>query len=136
MKRATPIISVDEIEPCVLFWTTLGFTVTAEVPHDDKLGFVMLNSGDVELMYQSRASVQADLENTGGPEGLADEMADSTATLFLEVDSVDEVLETLGAVEIIVPRRETFYGMDEIWVRAPCRTIVGFAARVEGSEAQ
>jgi len=53
MKRATPIISVDEIEPCVLFWTSLGFTVTAEVPHDDKLGFVMLNSGRkaVPLMW-------------------------------------------------------------------------------------
>ena len=62
MNKATPLITVDEIEPCLPFWTdALGFELTATVPHGDAVGFAMLNKGSVELMYQSRASVDADL---------------------------------------------------------------------------
>lgn len=135
MKKITPIIAVDEIEPCLLFWTGLGFEVTAEVPHEDKIGFAMLNAGDVELMYQSRASIEADLEKSGAPSGLADELSGSTTTLFVEVEDLDDVLENIAAnAEIVVPRRQTFYGMDEVFVRAPCGTLVGFAARVPEAE--
>jgi len=34
----------------------------------------------------------------------------------------------------MVPRRQTFYGMDELVVRAPCGTIVTFAAPLEAAE--
>jgi hypothetical protein len=34
MKKATPPISVDAIEPCLPFWTEgLGFELDATVPH-------------------------------------------------------------------------------------------------------
>ena len=60
MKKATAIIVVDAIEPCLPFWTdALGFELTATVPHEDAIGFAMLQGGDVGLMYQSRASVDA-----------------------------------------------------------------------------
>lgn len=132
MKKITPIITVDAVEPCLLFWTALGFEVTAEVPHEDAIGFAMLQMGDLEIMYQTRASIEADLEAAGAPPGLGDELAGSTAILFVEVESVDDVLEALDdEAALLMPRRETFYGMDEIFVRAPCGTIVGFAARVE-----
>ncbi len=131
MKKATAIISVDTIEPCLPFWTdALGFELTATVPHEDAVGFAMLEKGGVVLMYQSRASVVADLEESGGPAGLADEMADATMTLFVEVDDLDDVIAAIGDAEVLVPRRQTFYGMDEIFVRAPCGTIVGFAAKL------
>ena len=43
----------------------------------------------------------------------------------------DETKEPLVDPEVIVPRRQTFYGMDELFVRArACGTLVGFAARV------
>jgi hypothetical protein len=135
MKKITPLITVDAIEPCLAFWTALGFEVTAEVPHEDKVGFAMLGVDDLEIMYQSRASILADLGESGAPEGMADEMANSTVSLFIEVDSIDDVMESLEEHEVLVPRRQTFYGMDEIFVRAPCGTVVGFAARVaEGEE--
>ncbi len=135
MKKATPLITVDRIEPCLLFWTEgLGFELTVTVPHGDATGFAMLNRDGIELMYQSRASVEADLGASGAPKGLADEMASSTVTLFMEVEDIDEILEAIGDAEVLVPRRQTFYGMDEIFVRAPCGTVVGFAARVEDDE--
>jgi len=132
MKKATPIIAVDAIEPCLEFWTErLGFEVTVSVPHGDAMGFAILNGGGVELMYQSRASIEADLVESGAPAGLGAELSDSTTTLFVEVDALDRVIERLGDdVTVVVPRRQTFYGMDELFVRAPCGTLLGFAAKV------
>ena len=132
MKKITPIITVEAVEPCLLFWTTLGFEVTAEVPHGDGLGFAMLAKDDLLIMYQSRDSIEADLEASGAPSGFADELASGTVLLFIEVERIDDVLEQMDeGEEIVVPRRQTFYGMDEVFVRAPCGTVVGFAARTE-----
>ena len=131
MKKVTPIITVDSIEPCLAFWTDLGLEVTATVPHEDTIGFAMLHGGGVHLMYQSSASIDADLGASGAPEGLGGELAGSTMTLFVEVDAIDDVLAKVTDAEMVVPRRQTFYGMDEIFVRAPCGSLVGFAARVE-----
>jgi hypothetical protein len=130
VKKATPILVVDAIEPCLPFWTGLGLEVTVTVPHEDRLGFAILQKGSVELMYQSRASIDADLGESGAPAGLGEELSSSTMTLFIEVERLDDVIATLGGAEVVVPRRQTFYGMDEIFVRAPCGSLVGFAAKV------
>ena len=133
MNKVTPILVVPEIEPCLPFWTErLGFELTATVPHEDKLGFAMLQKGGVELMYQSKASVDADLPASGAPDDLGAELARGTTALFIEVDRLDDLIAALGDTEVLVPRRQTFYGMDEIFVRPPCGTVVGFAARVGG----
>ncbi len=135
MKKVTPIIVVDEIEPCLPFWTdTLGFELTVTVPHEDAMGFAMLNKGAVDLMYQSRASVDSDLAASGGPLDLGGELAGSTAALFVEVEDLDAVITALGeTADLVVPRRQTFYGMDELFVRAPCGTLVAFAAQIPGA---
>jgi len=135
MKKATPLITVDAIEPCLPFWTeALGFDLVGSVPHDDSVGFAMLLKGDVGLMYQSRASVTADLGKSGAPAGLADEMAEATTALFIEVADLDATIAAIGDVEVLVPRRQTFYGMDEVFVRAPCGTVIGFAAKLPESQ--
>lgn len=136
MKKVTPLITVEAIEPCLPFWTEkLGFEVTVTVPHEDAIGFAILHKDGLELMYQTRASIDADLGESGAPAGLGREMAAGTSTLFIEVESLDDLLEVLGDAEVLVPRRQTFYGMDEIFVRAPCGTVVGLAARAESGGA-
>jgi uncharacterized glyoxalase superfamily protein PhnB len=137
MKKATPIMTVEEIEPCLPFWTErLGFEVTGTVPHEDQMGFAMLQGGNVELMYQSLASVEADLGGLAstGHADLPVRMAGSTTTLFIEVDALDPIVQAMEGADIAVPRRQTFYGMDEIFVLAPCGTLIGFAAPVEGGQ--
>ena len=58
LKKMTPVLYVEAIEPCLDLWVNrLGFAKTVEVPEGDKLGFVILNQGPIEIMYQSRASV-------------------------------------------------------------------------------
>jgi uncharacterized glyoxalase superfamily protein PhnB len=120
MMKLTPVLVVDRVEPCAEFWTgRLGFARTAEVPHDGELGFVILQGGGVELMYQSRASVAADLPPLAeGP---------YRTVLFIEVDDLDAVERALDGVEIVQPRRTTFYGMTEIGVREPGGNVVVFA---------
>jgi hypothetical protein len=81
--------------------------------------------------------VQEDLGPSGaasGNPGLPDRLASSTTTLFIEVEALDPVVEALEGADVVVPRRQTFYGMDEIFVQAPCGTLVGFAAQVATQE--
>lgn len=126
----TPIMVVDAVEPCLAFWTErLGFETVATVPHGDAVGFAMLQRDDAVVMYQSRASVEDDLVAAApARQGLAEELAGSTSALFVKVDGLDPVLDAMAGVEIVVPRRQTFYGMDEVFVRAPCGSLVGLAA--------
>ena len=78
MKKLTPVLVVDAIEPVLPLWDALGFTRTAEVPHGKRLGFVILQKDSVELMYQTFDSVRADEPKVGDQFG--------RSGLFIEVD--------------------------------------------------
>lgn len=123
LKRITPILLVDRIEPCLSFWEAIGFDRTTEVPQGDGLGFVILEKSGLEVMYQTRASVAEDLP------ALADSALGGTF-LFIEVMDLDAVIDAIGNVPVIFPRRKTFYGMEEIGVREPGGNAVTFAMPV------
>lgn len=118
-KKLSPVLVVERIEPCLEFWQRLGFEKTVEVPHEGALGFVILVSGPVEVMYQSLASVKADVPDAAQV---------SVAALYLEVEALEPVLEKLGGAPVVHPRRRSSYGADEIFVREPGGNIVGFSA--------
>ena len=123
-RKLSPVLVVDAIEPCLPFWTErLGFEKTVEVPEGDALGFVILVKDGIEVMYQSRASVEHDV-----PGVLAG--AWQASSLFIEVDDVGAIEAAMDGVEVVVPRRRTFYGMDEIGVREPGGSTILFAQQV------
>jgi len=124
MKKLSPVIMVEAIEPCIPFWERLGFARTAEVPEGDALGFVILAKDGVEVMYQTFESVEKDAP------GLAARSRGHGAALFIEVSDVAAVERAMPGVEVVVPRRQTFYGMDEIGVREPGGHVVMFAQPV------
>ena len=120
-KRLTPVLMVDAIEPALAFWVDkLGFNKTAEVPHDGKLGFVILERDEIQIMYQTKDSVAVDVPS------LAKSPQQGTF-LFIEVDDLNAVVKQLQGVMPVVPRRTTFYGADELIVREPCGNVVTFA---------
>ncbi len=122
MKKLTPVLYVEEIEPCLPFWVErLGFQKVAEVPEGDKLGFVILAKGNVQVMYQSRASLEKDLP------ALAKQPFKSSTILYIEVEKLDEIVQKLEGVEVVVPVRKTFYGATEIFVREPGGNVVAFS---------
>jgi len=124
MKKLAPVIMVEAIEPCVPFWERLGFNKTAEVPEGDRLGFVILAKDSVEVMYQTHESVEKDAA------GLVPREHGHGAGFFIEVSDVESVERALAGLEVVVPRRQTFYGMDEIGVREPGGHVVVFAQAI------
>ncbi|HYH78693.1 MAG TPA: VOC family protein [Longimicrobium sp.] len=124
MKKLTPVLIVDQVDACAAFWTALGFQRTTEVPHGGETGFVILQGGEVEIMYQSRASVRDDMPALAeGP---------YRTVLFIETDDLDAVERAVPAGSVVVPRRTTFYGMAEISVREPGGNLVVFAQPTAG----
>lgn len=121
IARLTPVLMVEAIEPVLDFWIKrLGFTRTTEVPHEGHLGFVILAKDGIEIMYQTKASVAADVAP------LASSPMKGTF-LFLQVDDLDAIENALEGVTPVVPRRTTFYGADELIVREPAGNVVTFA---------
>lgn len=127
MQALTPVLFVEEIEPCLEFWVErLGFAKQDEVTEGDRLGFVTLVRDGTQLMYQTRASITKDLP------ALAQGPFERTGlSLFVRVRHLDGIAAGLEGVEFIFPERKTFYGSREIGVRAPCGTAVIFAEFAE-----
>ena len=122
MKKLTPVLIVDEIEPCLPFWVErLGFQKTAEVPEGNKLGFVILRRDNVEVMYQIRASIAKDV-----PAFASLKLTPSTF-LYIEVEKLDPLLEKLKGAPVEIPERKTFYGAREFGVREPGGNHILFA---------
>ncbi len=122
LQKVTPILRVENIEPSLGFWVDrLGFTKVVEVNEGDALGFVILRLGHVEIMLQSRASLAKDIPALG-------QGAFPPCVLYIGVTELDELEKKLEGIEVIVPRRVTFYGATEIWAREPGGHVVGFAA--------
>ena len=123
LRRLTPVLIVERLEACTPFWIDrLGFEMTNHVPGDDgSLVFAILERGDVEIMYQTRASVLADGAMTEA------ELAGHSVALFIGVESIDEVERAIAGAPIVKARHDTFYGSTEIYVREPGGNTVGFS---------
>ncbi len=123
LKRLTPVLVVESVEPCIEFWTKrLGFTAENQVPGPGgKLVFGSAQKDGVEVMYQTRESVVADQP------GLAGELDGRSIVLFITVESLDAVEAALAGAPVVKPRHKTFYGSMEMYVREPGGHVVGFA---------
>jgi hypothetical protein len=122
LRKSTPVLIVDAIEPSLPFWQErLGLERPVEVRDGDRLGFAILANGAIEVMYQTAASLAKDSSaHTVAFDG------DHTF-LFVEVDDIDAIAAALHGFEIVMPRRETFYGSTEIGYREPGGHYVTFA---------
>jgi hypothetical protein len=120
ITKVTPVRIVDRIEPCLTFWCgAMGYEKRVEVPHDGVIGFVILEGGGSELMFQTRASLAADLPT------VAPRRPD--VVLFIEVESLDAARKAAGSAEVLVADRTTPYGMHETVVLDPEGTVIIFA---------
>jgi uncharacterized glyoxalase superfamily protein PhnB len=123
VKKITPVLLVDQIEPILPFWIDrLGFTKAIEVPDGNKLAFVDFQKGGVEVMYQTYASVEKD-----APPEMRAAARRGPTYLYLEVDNLDAVLATMKDVNKVMPERTAFYGMREFAVQDPAGHFITFA---------
>src|SRR5579864_39384 len=123
LNHLAPVLIVDHVEPCVAFWVDrFGFEAKNQAPGSDgTLFFASVVKGDLEIMYQTRASVLAD-----HPESAA-ELAGRSAVLFFTVPDLDDVERAASGAPVVKPRHQTPYGSTEIYVREPGGNVVGFA---------
>ncbi|HEY0229796.1 MAG TPA: hypothetical protein VGC55_00975 [Dokdonella sp.] len=87
LRRLTPVLIVERIEPGLAFWIDrFGFAQTNAVPGDDgKLVFASLEKDGIEIMYQTRASVLAERADA------AAELDGHSIVVFVEVASLDAI---------------------------------------------
>lgn len=121
VERMTPILVVDSIEPVLLFWEALGFEPINPSRVDGNLIFIAFAKDGHEVHYQTLAHIEQQI-----PEA-TEMLSGSTSLLYLTVDDLDAVITALGAVEVVIPRRQTPWGADEIYVKEPGGHIIGFA---------
>jgi uncharacterized glyoxalase superfamily protein PhnB len=123
VRKITPVLLVNEIEPVLPFWIDrLGFAKIIEVPDGNKLGFVALQKGSTEVMYQTYASVEKD-----APAAMAAAARKGPTYLYLEVDNLEAVLAAMKDLEKVMPERTAFYGMREFAVQDPSGHFLTFA---------
>jgi uncharacterized glyoxalase superfamily protein PhnB len=122
VKRITPVLFVEDVEPCVKFWVDrFGFEKTAEVPDGGHLAFAMLQMGNVELMYQTFASADKDIA------AISQVVRKGPTFLYVEVDNLEETINVVKGAEVVMPPRKTFYGSTEIGIKDPAGHFVTFA---------
>ena len=130
LRKSTPVLGVDRIEPIVLFWKKLGLTPTTEVPdakaNDGRLAFVILAAAGIEIMYQTIDSIKEDLLNAASVKEAFPATPQQTM-LFVEVSQLTEVENQLRGERLIMPRRTTFYGSTEIGYADPAGNVIVFA---------
>ncbi len=127
VRKMTPVLIVDRIEPSIELWVDrLGFEKTIEVPEGDHLGFAAFARGELEIMYQTRESVATEVATADLPKALLPDERSRT-TLFCEVSDLKAIREKLQGLDILLSHRKTSYGADELWLREPGGHIVGFA---------
>ncbi|MEA2237060.1 MAG: hypothetical protein QOC81_1784 [Thermoanaerobaculia bacterium] len=123
IKKVTPVLIVDRIEPVLPLWDALGFSRAAEVPHGDVLGFVILTRDGAEVMYQTFDSVRGDEAKVlEGPSAIG------AAAVFIEVDDIEALAALIpSSTSVIVERRQTFYGSTETVIRDAAGNVITFA---------
>jgi uncharacterized glyoxalase superfamily protein PhnB len=123
ISKSTPILHVARVEPSVKFWTErFGFQKTISVPEGDHLGFVAVEGGGLELMYQTYSGMKSD---AGNP--LAAAVDEGPTFLFMEVPDINAIINALKGVDIVLPLYESSYGAKEVAVREPGGHFVIFS---------
>lgn len=123
LTHLAPVLVVDRVEPCVAFWVErFGFTAQHQVPGDDgSIFFASVVKDGIEIMYQTRASVEADAATRPGH-------VDGVSTvLYFTVPSLDDAERATAGAPVVKARHQTPYGSSEIYVREPGGHLVGFA---------
>jgi uncharacterized glyoxalase superfamily protein PhnB len=122
IKKITPVLYAEELEPCVKFWKErFGLEKAVEVPDGERLGFVILQKDNAELMYQSYASARKDAPK------IAHEIEGGRTFLYVEVEKLEPFIAATKSANVVLPVRTTFYGATEIGVKDPAGHVVVFA---------
>ena len=122
INKSTPILHVEKVEPSLRFWTErFGFEATIQVPEDDHIGFVAIEKGPIELMFQTYQGMKS------AGDLLARAAEQGPSFIFMEVPDIQAVIEALKGADLVQDLHETPYGAKEVVVREPGGHFVIFS---------
>ena len=116
---------VNNVNDTIEFYKRkLGFTCVLTVPDTGTFDFAILSKGDVAIMVQERKSLSSEVTKfEGQPMG-------GTFTLYIDVDSIEPIYETLSKnVTIVQDLHTTFYGTEEFSIEDCNGYVLVFSSR-------
>jgi uncharacterized glyoxalase superfamily protein PhnB len=109
IKKLTPNLIVRSVESSLKFYRdVLGLETAMTVPEQAPFVFASVANGAVEVFFNDQKVVAAEYPKLAATIG-------ASLTLYLEVDSLEAVLERVkkAGAKISMPVTEQFYGMKE-----------------------
>ena len=109
IRKLTPNLIVRNVEASLKFYReVLGLEKAISVPDNSPYVFASVANESIEIFFNDQKIVAAEYPKLADPIG-------GSFTLYMEVDSLDAVLERVKKVgaKISMPVTEQFYGMKE-----------------------
>jgi uncharacterized glyoxalase superfamily protein PhnB len=140
ITRATPNLMVEDVNRTVTFYLeALGFAFVLGVPEGGKetlfnwptagpLAFAMVQSGQACLMFQTRASLAAELPR------LAEAKIGGSVVLYMDCDDLDALYARVSEITpFIKAPHTTFYGARECSIADCNGYVLTFAQRADAT---
>jgi len=134
VTRATPNLMVEDVNRTVAFYLdALGFTFVLGVvegtkdsvvdwPPPGPLAFAMVQSGEAHLMFQTRASLAAELPRLAGTR------VGGSLVIYLECDDLDDLYARVSEkAPFVKAPHTTFYGSRECSIEDVNGYVLTFA---------
>ena len=127
-KKLTPNMMVENVAETVAFYRdVLGFTLEMTVPEAPPYTWALMRRGDVEVMFQERASLAEDMPLF---KGLS---IGGALTLYFDVQGVERLFDAVcKRVQIVRDLHTTFYGTREFAIQDCNGFVLTFAEEGAG----
>jgi uncharacterized glyoxalase superfamily protein PhnB len=124
-QKLTPNLVVADVSRSIAFYRDiLGCEVTATVPDAAPYVFATVQSGSVEIFFNSREAAAAEYPSMG------ERPIGGTLTLFIEVEDAGALHESLNdRATIVMPLEKKWYGVTEFAIADPDGWVITFAQR-------
>ena len=128
LEKLIPNMMVENVAETVAFYRdVLGFTLIMSVPENNPVDWALMQRGEVEVMFQARASLTEEVPLFEGmPLGGA-------LTFYIDMQGVEALYEQIRTqVQVVQDLHSTFYGKREFAITDCNGFILTFAEGTGG----
>lgn len=137
LKKLTPNMMVEDVNQTIDFYSkTLGFQlvmavmgntheVLSEIPKDQTAIYALMKAGDVEMMFQTRKSLEEDVPALKDIRGIG-----GSLTFYFETEDLEGLhFKVKDHAKVVKDLFTTWYGMKEFYIQDCNGYILAFAER-------
>lgn len=126
MESLSPNIFVKDINETIAFYKQLGFQLVMSVPEDgSELVWAMVMNGNVNFMFQTFASLGADLPTVSRNDG-------GSLLFYIKLKNILSFFDEIkDKVTVVKGLEKTFYGATEFSILDNNNYLLTFAEDIE-----